>query len=256
MRTKLVAGNWKMHGTAEGARALVAAVASGAPEGVDVVVAPPFVFLADLVRAFGTSRVAFSSQDASAHAEGAYTGEVSARMLAELGLRHAIVGHSERRQYHGESDATVAAKVVAVQAAGLVPIACVGETLAEREAGRTEAVLDRQLGALIDGAGIAAFERLVLAYEPVWAIGTGRTATAAQAQEAHRFLRGKVAGHDARMAGSLRILYGGSVKPGNARELFSQPDVDGGLIGGASLVAADFLEICSAASQARAGATA
>ena len=243
MRTKMVAGNWKMHGTAEGARALVAAVVSGAPEGVDVVVAPPFVFLADLVRAFGASRVAFSSQDASAHAEGAYTGEVSARMLAELGLRHAIVGHSERRQYHGESDATVAAKVVAVQAAGLVPIACVGETLAEREAGRTEAVLDRQLGALIDGAGIAAFERLVLAYEPVWAIGeNGIPATAdyADARQAEIIATAQsVLGH------RVPCLYGGSVNPENCAELISCPHVDGLFIGRSAWAVEGYLDILS-----------
>ena len=172
-------------------------------------------------------------------------------MLAEAGCRYAIVGHSERRQLHGEDDAAVAAKLVAVQAAGLVPIACVGETLAEREAGQTEAVLGRQIDALLERAGVAAFERVVVAYEPVWAIGTGRTASAEQARAAHAFLRGKVAGRDARIARLLRLLYGGSVKPGNALELFSQPDVDGGLIGGASLVAADFLEICMAARDAR-----
>ena len=242
-----------MHGTREGARALVAAVAESAPRGVDVVVAPPFVLLPELVRQHADRGLAFAAQDVSAYDSGAYTGEVSAGMLAECGATYAIVGHSERRQHHGETDATVAAKLVAVQRAGLVPIACVGETLAEREAGATDAVLDRQLGALLDHAGVDAFERVVLAYEPVWAIGTGRTASAAQAQEAHARLRGKVAGLDARIASSLRILYGGSVKPANALELFSQPDVDGGLIGGASLVASDFLMICTAARDAQPG---
>ena len=251
MRIPLVVGNWKMHGSREGSRALVAGIAAAVPEGIEVVVAPPFVLLPALIESHRAGAIAFGAQDASRHAQGAYTGEVSAAMLAELGVRYVIVGHSERRQYHREDDALVAAKVCAVQAAGLVPIACVGESLEEREAGRTESVLGRQLDALLDGAGVAAFERLVLAYEPVWAIGTGRTATAAQAAEAHAFLRGKVAGRDARIADSLRLLYGGSVKPGNALELFSQPGVDGGLIGGASLVAADFLEICNAARDAR-----
>ena len=251
MRKPLVVGNWKMHGTRDGARALVAAIAAGLPDGVEVAVAPPYVLLPALVEADRGGALAFGAQDASAHSEGAYTGEVAASMLAELGLRYVIVGHSERRRYQREDDALVAAKVRAVQAAGLVPIACVGETLEEREAGRTEAVLGRQVDALLDGAGVAAFTSLVLAYEPVWAIGTGRTATAAQAAEAHAFLRGKVADRDARIADSLRLLYGGSVKPGNALELFSQPGVDGGLIGGASLVAADFLGICNAARDAR-----
>ncbi|HVF34330.1 MAG TPA: triose-phosphate isomerase [Candidatus Saccharimonadia bacterium] len=253
MRTQLVAGNWKMFGSRASARALVAGIVSARPDGVELAIAPPYVLLPELVREFGATGVAFAAQDVSAHAEGAYTGEVSAAMLAELGATYVIVGHSERRQYHGEGDELVARKLVAAQAAGLVPIACVGESLDDRNGGRTEDVLGRQLDALLEHAGVAAFERAVIAYEPVWAIGTGRTASAAQAQEAHAFLRGKVAGRDARIARSLRLLYGGSVKPGNALELFSQPDVDGGLIGGASLVAADFLKICLAARDARAG---
>jgi triosephosphate isomerase len=168
-------------------------------------------------------------------------------MAADCGARYAIVGHSERRQYHAESDALVAAKFMAAQAAGLVPILCVGESLAEREAGDTEAVVGRQLDAVLDAAGVAAFAGAVLAYEPVWAIGTGRTASSEQAQAVHAFLRGKVAARDAIVARSLPVLYGGSVKPSNAAELFSRPDVDGGLVGGASLVAADFLAIASAA---------
>src|SRR5690606_24154601 len=179
-------------------------------------------------------------QDLSEHARGAYTGEVSGAMLAEAGCTHVLVGHSERRQYHHEDDALVARKFVAAQAAGLVPVLCLGETREQRERGETEAVVGRQLAAVIGAAGVAALERAVVAYEPVWAIGTGLTATPEQAQAVHAFLRSEVARHDARIAASLRILYGGSVKPDNAAGLFSQADIDGALIGGASLVAADF----------------
>jgi len=236
-----------MHGTRATARELVAAVAAAPSEGVEVAVMPPSIHLAELAREFGGGALAFGGQDASEHAQGAFTGEVSAAMLADAGCRYAIVGHSERRSLHREDDASVARKFTAVQAAGLVPILCLGESLAERDAGQTEAIVARQLQAVLTHAGVAAFARAVIAYEPVWAIGTGRTATAAQAQAAHAFIRGKVAEGDATIARSLRLLYGGSVKPGNALELFSQPDVDGGLIGGASLVAADFLAIVTAA---------
>src|SRR5688500_3648861 len=187
MRKPLVVGNWKMHGTRASTRLLVAAVAGARPDDVDVAVLPPFPFVQELARDFGTSGLAFGAQDCSEHAQGAYTGDVAAPMLADIGCTYVTVGHSERRQHHGESDAVVAAKFVAAQAAGLVPILCVGETLAEREAGSTEAVVSRQLGAVLDKSGAAAFEKAVLAYEPVWAIGTGRTATSAQAQEAHAF---------------------------------------------------------------------
>lgn len=250
MTRMLVAGNWKMHGTRASARALVADIAAASPVGVDLAVLPPYPLLPALVAEFGTGALAFGAQDLSAHAQGAYTGEVSAAMLAECGCRYVLVGHSERRQYHAEGDPMVAAKFAAAQAAGLVPVLCVGETLAERDAGRTEDVVGAQLAAVIAHCGAQAFARAELAYEPVWAIGTGRTATAGQAQAVHRYLRGKLAERDARIAGSLRILYGGSVKPGNALELFMQPDVDGGLIGGASLVAADFLAIAAAARDA------
>ncbi|HET7843347.1 MAG TPA: triose-phosphate isomerase [Xanthomonadales bacterium] len=247
MRTPLVAGNWKMHGTRTSARELVAAVAATPAGGVEVAVMPPAIHVAALAQEFASAHVAFGGQDCSEHAQGAYTGEVSAAMLADAGCRYAIVGHSERRTLHREDDALVARKFMAAQAAGLVPVLCLGESLAERDAGQTDAVVGRQLEAVLAQAGVAAFARAVVAYEPVWAIGTGRTATAAQAQAAHAFIRGKVAERDARIASSLRLLYGGSVKPGNALELFSQPDVDGGLIGGASLVAADFLAIVAAA---------
>ena len=253
MSRMLVAGNWKMHGTRASARELVAAIAAAPVAGVELAVMPPYVLLPALAAEFGGGALAFGAQDLSAHAQGAYTGEVSAAMLAECGCRYVLVGHSERRQHHAEGNALVAAKFAAAQAAGLVPVLCVGETLAQRDAGDTEAVVGAQLEAVLAPCGAAAFERAVLAYEPVWAIGTGRTASAEQAQAVHAFLRGKMAERDARIAGSLRILYGGSVKPGNAQELFSQPDVDGGLIGGASLVAADFLAIAAAARQAGAG---
>jgi len=247
MRRPLVAGNWKMHGSRDSADALVGAIAAALPSSAEVAVLPPFPYIERLAAAYAGRGIAFGAQDLSVHAGGAYTGEVSAAMLKDVGCTHVLAGHSERRQYHGESDALVAAKFVAAQSAGLVPILCVGETLAEREAGRTEAVVGRQLAAVLDVAGIDAFARAVVAYEPVWAIGTGRTASPQQAQDVHAFMRGIFRERDATIANSLRLLYGGSVKPANAAELFGQADVDGGLIGGASLVAEDFLAICAAA---------
>lgn len=250
MRRKLVAGNWKMHGSRARAGELVRAVAAGVPAAVDVAILPPFPYVAELVSAHASSALAFGAQDVSEHAEGARTGEVAAPMLADVGCRYVLAGHSERRQYHAETDALVARKVVAAQAAGLVPILCLGELLEHREAGQTEAVVGAQIDAVLDVAGVAAFERIVVAYEPVWAIGTGRTASPQQAQDVHAFLRDKVRVRDARIASSLRILYGGSVKAANAADLFSAADIDGGLIGGASLVADEFLAICAAAASA------
>jgi len=247
MRRALVAGNWKMHGSRAMAARLVADVQASVPADVDVAVLPPFPFIAALAEQHSGTRIAFGAQDLSAHAEGAYTGEVSGAMLKDIGCTFVLAGHSERRQYHSEPDDLVALKFVVAQSAALVPILCVGETLAERDSGATEVVIGRQLDAVIARAGIDAFSACVVAYEPVWAIGTGRTATPDQAQAVHRFIRTKLAGLDGTIAGSLRILYGGSVKPSNAAELFGQPDVDGGLIGGASLVAQDFLAICTAA---------
>lgn len=247
MRRKLVAGNWKMHGSAASAAELVHAIVAGMPSTVDVAVFPPSVYVAGLVAAHGTSPLAFGVQDVSEHAQGAYTGELAASMAADIGCRFSLVGHSERRQYHAESDERVAAKFAQAQAAGLTPVLCIGETLEQREAGRTEAVVAAQIDAVVKACGIAAFGNAVVAYEPVWAIGTGRTASAEQAQAVHAFVRSQLAVHDATLANSLRLLYGGSVKPANAAELFAQADVDGGLIGGASLVAADFLKICEAA---------
>ena len=247
MRRQLVAGNWKMHGSREMASALVAEVAASLPGGADVAVLPPFPYVAALVERHAGSKLAFGAQDLSEHAQGAFTGEVSGAMLKDIGCTYVLAGHSERRQYHAESDDLVARKFVAAQGAGLVPILCVGETLAERDGGATESVIARQLEAVVARAGIGAFANAVVAYEPVWAIGTGRTATPEQAEAVHKFIRDKLAALDGTIAGSLRLLYGGSVKPSNAAELFGQPDVDGGLIGGASLVAEDFLAICVAA---------
>lgn len=247
MRRPFVAGNWKMHGTRASAEALVAALVARLPASADVAVLPPFPYVAALIGRHGAGRLAFGAQDSSEHAQGAYTGEVSAAMLKDIGCTYVLAGHSERRQYHAESDDLVARKFVAAQGAGLVPILCVGETLDERDGGATERVIARQLDAVVARAGIGAFAGAVVAYEPVWAIGTGRTATPEQAQAVHAFIRDKLAGLDGTIAGSLRLLYGGSVKPSNAAELFGQSDVDGGLIGGASLVAEDFLAICAAA---------
>lgn len=247
MRRKLVAGNWKMHGSRASAQALAEAIANAPTNTCDIAVFPPFPYLAELIGRAKGSAIAFGAQDVSEHAEGAYTGEVAASMVRDLGATHALVGHSERRQYHAESNACVAAKFAQAQAAGLIPVLCVGETLAQRDANQTESVISAQLDAVLERCGIAAFAQALVAYEPVWAIGTGRTATPAQAQQVHAFIRGKVVMADATIASSLRLLYGGSVKPGNAVELFAQADVDGGLIGGASLVAADFLAICAAA---------
>ena len=248
MRRKIVAGNWKLHGSRQFATELVGQVAAGLPlAGVEVLILPPLPYLGDLVEDFEGTALAFGSQDVSSNEKGAYTGEVSAAMLVDVGARYGLVGHSERRQYHHESSELVARKFVAAVHAGLVPVLCVGETLEQREAGQTEQVIAAQLAPVLELAGVDAFAGAVVAYEPVWAIGTGRTASPEQAQAVHAFIRGEVAGRDARIADSLPILYGGSVKPDNAAELFSQPDVDGGLVGGASLVAADFLAIARAA---------
>lgn len=248
MRQKLVAGNWKMHGNlASNARLLDALVAGvgGIVSGVAVCV--PYPYLAQAQQCLQGSALAWGAQDVSEHAQGAFTGEVAGSMLNDFACRYVIVGHSERRSFYGDSDAVVAAKYVAAQAAGLTPILCVGETLAEREAEQTMAVVSRQLAAVLEKAGVASLASAVVAYEPVWAIGTGLTASPAQAQEVHAAIRAQVAALDAGVAQGLRILYGGSVKPQNAAELFSQLDIDGGLIGGAALVADDFLAICRAA---------
>jgi triosephosphate isomerase len=248
MRRKLVAGNWKMHGSLATNSGLLQGVRAGvAGLAAEVAVCVPYPYLEQARAGLDGSNVAWGAQDVSEHAQGAYTGEVSAAMLADFGCRYVIVGHSERRSYYGDSDEIVAAKFEAAQKTGLVPILCVGETLAEREANVTNEVVTRQLDAVISRCGIAALARSVVAYEPVWAIGTGRTASPEQAQEVHAAIRARVARDDAAVAGGLRILYGGSMKPANAAELMAQPDIDGGLIGGAALVAADFVAICAAA---------
>ncbi len=248
MRARLVAGNWKMHGRRSANRALLDAVVKGMSEisGVECAVCVPFPYLAEAAVQLARTPVACGAQNVSEHADGAYTGEVSAAMLAEFDCRYVIVGHSERRHLFGESDAQVAAKFAAAQAAALTPILCVGETLEERDAGKTEATVARQLDAVLEKAGAAALSRAVLAYEPVWAIGTGRHATPEQAQAVHGFLRERLARRDKGVAEGLRVLYGGSVKPSNAAAIVAMPDVDGGLIGGASLVAEDFLAILRA----------
>ena len=245
MRRKLVVGNWKMHGSRPANAELLAAVAGARPYLADVAVCVPYVFLTETAATLAGSDIRWGAQDVSQHEQGAYTGEVSAAMLAECGCRYAIVGHSERRAYHGESDALVAEKAQAALARGVTPIVCVGETLAQRDAGETEAVVKRQLSVVIHRLAHCAGE-IVVAYEPVWAIGTGRTATPEQAQAVHAVLRAQL--HAATGKGDrIRILYGGSVKADNAETLFRQPDIDGGLIGGASLKAADFIAICRAA---------
>lgn len=249
MRQPLVAGNWKMNGTREGAQRLAQDIIQGLKVGhaAEVLVCPPFVHLAEVSRALKGSEVLLGAQSLCAEENGAYTGEVSGAMLKEFDCRYAIVGHSERRSLYGEGDAQVARKFMAAQKAGLVPILCVGETLAEREAGETPKVVARQLEAVLVTAGIEAFARAVVAYEPVWAIGTGRTAKSEQAQEVHALIRGQLKARDVKISSTVRLLYGGSVKASNAAELFSMPDIDGGLVGGASLDAREFLAICAAA---------
>ena len=247
MRQKLVVGNWKMNGGFADNAALLAALLAADP-GEGVAVAPPALYLTSVAARLAGSSVSLAAQNLAAEgAKGAFTGEISAPMLAEAGVRFVIVGHSERRQYYGETDAMAAAKCRQALTAGLTPILCVGETLPEREAGQAEAVVGRQLAAVITACGVAALARMVVAYEPVWAIGTGRTATPEDANAIHAFLRARVAVDDPAVAASLCILYGGSVKADNAASLFAMPDIDGGLVGGASLIAKDFLAICRAA---------
>ena len=245
MRKKLVVGNWKMHGSRAANAQLLAGLKEAGPWNADVAVCVPFPYIAETALALTGTAIAYGSQDCSAHEQGAYTGEVSSAMLHDIGCRYAIVGHSERRAYHAESDQLVADKAKAALAHGVTPIVCVGETRAEREAGQTEAVVKRQLAAVIHTLGHCCGE-MVVAYEPVWAIGTGLTATPAEAQAVHAVLRAQLHAATDRSA-VMRILYGGSVKADNATELFGQPDIDGGLIGGASLKAADFAAICRAA---------
>ena len=246
MKKKLIAGNWKMNGTAASNAALLKSVLDqSAGWNCLVAVCVPAVYMAQVQGIVEGTGIALGSQDVSAHESGAYTGEISADMLKDFGTRYAIVGHSERRQYHGETDALVATKATRALAAGITPIVCVGETLAEREAGRTDEVVKRQLAAVIHANGHCISE-IVVAYEPVWAIGTGKTATPEMAQQVHAVLRAQLQAASAH-ADRVHILYGGSMNAANAEQLLAQPDIDGGLVGGAALKAADFLSIIAAA---------
>lgn len=250
-RRPLVAGNWKLNGSRAGNSALISAVLAGLPaqSGTDVVVCPPFVYLAEISADIHDSVIQLGAQNIAAEDSGAFTGEVAASMLREVGCEFVIIGHSERRAFYSETDDLTAAKVAAALRCGLRPILCVGETLAERDAGKTLDVVRRQLEAVLAVAGIEAFDAGLVAYEPVWAIGTGRTATPMQAQEVHAEIRATLARRNATIAAAVRVLYGGSVKASNARDLFAMADIDGGLIGGASLDAAEFLGICKAAAE-------
>lgn len=249
MRRKLVAGNWKMHGSLADNEALLGALRSGmnAGAGVECAVCVPFPYLGQAQQLLHDSPIGWGAQDVSEHGKGAYTGEVSAPMLREFGCRYVLVGHSERRALHGEDSRLVGRKMRAAQAAGITPIVCVGETLAERESGNTEAIVAEQLDAVIAETSVGALTNAVIAYEPVWAIGTGKTATPEQAQAVHRFIRSRLTAADSAVAAGLSILYGGSVKVASARALFAMPDIDGGLVGGASLDANEFLAIVRAA---------
>ncbi|MEY4767561.1 MAG: hypothetical protein RL637_200 [Pseudomonadota bacterium] len=244
MRQSLVIGNWKMNGSRQSSRALATAIISGIdPNAQGIAICVPAVYLADLQTLTENTPLLLGAQNVADQAAGAYTGEVSATMLLEFNCRYVLVGHSERRSYYADTDQSVAARFCQAQAQGLIPVLCIGETLTEREQGETFNVVNRQLDVVIEKAGIAAFAKAVIAYEPVWAIGTGKTATDEQAQEVHLAIRQKIAGLDATIAENLQILYGGSVKAENAQALFAMPDIDGGLIGGASLDAQSFLKI-------------
>ncbi|MCP5089700.1 MAG: triose-phosphate isomerase [Gammaproteobacteria bacterium] len=251
MRERLVAGNWKMNGSNAANQELVSGIIAGVPPGggFRLLLCPPYPYLATVCAQVQGSAVKVGAQNVSEHESGAFTGEVSSRMLADIGCEYAIVGHSERRAMYDESSFKVAAKFQAAQAAGITPILCVGETLEEREAGATESVIEFQLSAVLDAAGINAFTSAVVAYEPVWAIGTGKTASPEQAQEVHKRIRAQLGHKDANIADRVQILYGGSMKGENAAGLLAMPDIDGGLIGGASLKANDFLAIAEVAAQ-------
>jgi triosephosphate isomerase len=252
MRVKFVAGNWKMNGNLATNRALLDELVGtvGRIPGIKSAVCPPYPYLAQVQQVLSGSGITWGAQDVSQFDSGAYTGGVSGAMLVDFGCRYVIVGHSERRTLFGDTSELVAEKFAAALKAGLTPIVCVGETLREREAGSTEAVVAAQLRAVLDRNGVQSFAHAVIAYEPVWAIGTGKTASPDQAQAVHAFIRKSLAAKDAAIAAKVQLLYGGSVKAGNAAELFAMPDIDGGLIGGASLDAQEFAKICGAASPA------
>ncbi|MBS4052281.1 triose-phosphate isomerase [Methylomonas rivi] len=245
MRQPLIMGNWKMNGSREEGVQLAKALAEGLNAGSqEVAVCVPFVYLSDVRGALAASSIALGAQNVADQASGAYTGEISAAMLADCGCKYALVGHSERRSYYGDTNQTVASRFCQAQKQNVIPVLCVGETLEEREQDRTFQVVDEQLDAVIDAAGIEAFANAVIAYEPVWAIGTGKTASDEQAQEVHQYIRQRIADRNPAIAAKVQILYGGSVKPDNAKALFAMPDIDGGLVGGASLDAKGFLQIC------------
>lgn len=247
-RQPLIAGNWKLNGSRQSVVDLATAISAGCGHlTAQVLVCPTSLHINDVLGVVGNSAVHLGAQNCSDAQSGAFTGEVSANMLAEFGCEYVILGHSERRAIFNETSDLVAAKCLAVQQAGLTPILCVGETLEQRESGKVESVIAEQLDAVLRAAGIEAFDNMVVAYEPVWAIGTGKTATPEQAQEVHALIRARIAARSSSSAEALRILYGGSVKPDNAATLFSQTDIDGGLIGGAALDAESFLAICEAA---------
>ncbi len=250
MRTPMVAGNWKLNGSRESAGSLAQGVVNGAKNitDVDVLVCPVYIHIPEVQSIVADSNVMLGAQDASIEESGAYTGEVSTSMLIEFACQYVIIGHSERRSLFADTNEAVAQKFVSVQNAGSIPILCVGESLEERESGVTEKVVGEQLDAVIELTGVDALANSVVAYEPVWAIGTGKTASPDQAQDVHAYIRSKISSLNGEVAADLRVLYGGSVKPDNAKELFSMPDIDGGLIGGAALNSDDFLAICSAAS--------
>ncbi|MFA7554052.1 MAG: triose-phosphate isomerase [Spongiibacteraceae bacterium] len=250
MRRSLVVGNWKMHGSSASIADLLAGLKhdlSVRLDTVDIAVCPPYLFIPQVAELLQGSLLTVGAQNVSDQLEGAYTGEISAAMLAEFGCRYVIVGHSERRAIYGETDQQVAAKFAAVQSLGMLPILCVGETLQQRESGKALELVGQQVSAVVELVGVAAMSRAVVAYEPVWAIGTGKTASSAQAQEVHAHIRQVLAAFDSNIAADIQILYGGSVKPDNAAELFANQDIDGALVGGASLQSADFSAICKAA---------
>lgn len=245
MRQYLIMGNWKMNGSRADGVQLAKALAEGLGNvSQQVAVCVPFVYISDIKQAVAGSSIAVGAQNVADQASGAYTGETSASMLADCGVQYALVGHSERRSYYGDSDASVAARYIQAQKQNVTPVLCVGETLEERESNKTFQVIDQQLDAVINAAGIESFAKAVIAYEPVWAIGTGKTASDEQAQEVHQYIRQRIAKLNPAIAENLQILYGGSVKADNAKGLFAQPDIDGGLVGGASLDAKGFLQIC------------
>tara|TARA_R110001583_G_scaffold28426_4_gene100905 strand:- start:173 stop:925 length:753 start_codon:yes stop_codon:yes gene_type:complete len=249
MRTPLVMGNWKLNGTKASVSELVKGLvaASDAATNVEVAVCPPAIFIEQVANLTADNSIQFGAQDVSTNLSGAFTGETSPVMVKEFGAKYSLVGHSERRQYHNETDAVVAAKFVAIQENDLIPVLCIGETLEERETNVTTTVVETQLKAVIDLAGIAAFENCVIAYEPVWAIGTGKVATSEQAQEVHAHIRNWLKAQSEVVAEKVQILYGGSVKAASAKELFAMPDIDGGLVGGAALMVEEFVGIIEGA---------